>query len=72
VSCLGLYADVSYNPVEDEAQAQDSAKLAALQDEYNNYKNQFAENLFFHPVSADFSKGPFIYFEIIFRIFRPL
>jgi hypothetical protein len=73
VSCLGLYADVSYmdSLVEDQAQAKDNAKLLALQDEYNNYKNQFAENLFFHPASANFSKGPFIYFKIICWIFQP-
>jgi hypothetical protein len=61
VSCLGLYADVSYidSHVEDQALAQDSLKLVTIQEEYNNYKNQFAKNLLFHVESTNLSKNIF-------------
>ena len=60
VSCHGLYADIFYMEEKDDFLRKDIDKLREIQNEYNTYKNKFAENLFFRSNMPNYSKWQII------------
>ena len=60
VSCLGLYADVSFTneTILDflESRGEEAQKLDELQQEYNRYKNDYVSNVYFDPKETNNSK----------------
>ena len=60
MSCHGLYADIFYMEEKDDLLREDIDKLREIQNEYNTYKNKFAENLFFHSNMPNYSKWQII------------
>ena len=57
VSCLGLYADVSFiNTMFKDDNFKDRDKLRDLQAEYDSYKNGFVKNMLFNPMAPNYSK----------------
>ena len=59
VACFGLYADLTYINSTEMINLENAKDLSGLQQEYNEYKNKYLENVIFDSWSGGYS-GKFV------------